>query len=64
MNFSIKRRAVSAVSPVSPDNFGYQDINSTIYKLVPSEQQMVVYQELRVNDTGELDIEGEVIIIV
>ena len=53
----IKRAAVAI------DNFSYRIIDSTLYKMVPSSQQMIVYQEVQVEDTGELDIEGEVVII-
>jgi hypothetical protein len=42
------------------DNFSYQDVD---YVFVPLRQQMVSYQEIRVDDGGELDIEGEVVVI-
>lgn len=46
------------------DNFSYRIIDTSIYKFVPVEQQMISYQNIDIEDTGELDIEGEVIIIV
>jgi len=51
-------------SPKSVDNFSYRIVQSGLVRTVPFEQQMVVYQEVSIEDTGELEIDGEVVIVV
>ena len=44
------------------NNFSYKIVDTDVYILIPLEQQMSVYQEQEIVDTGELDIEGELVI--
>lgn len=49
---------------VSPEkNFSFRDVLNARTYLIPIEQQMVVYQEFSVQDEGELDLEGELVIL-
>lgn len=50
-------------SQVKQKNFSYKITEEENYILIPYDQQMVVYQEHSILDQGELDIEGELIII-
>jgi hypothetical protein len=42
--------------------FNYRIIKAATIVLVPEEQLMVGYQSIEIEDTGELDVEGEVVI--
>lgn len=44
------------------DNFSYRTVPGKVF--VPVEQQMVSYQNIDIPDLAELEIEGEVIVIV
>ncbi len=50
-------------APRAVDNFSYRIVQSGVIRLIPLEQQMLSYQEIEIQDTGELEIEGEVVII-
>lgn len=45
------------------ENFSYKITDEDKYILIPFEQQMIVYQEHCVLDLGEIDVEGELVII-
>jgi hypothetical protein len=49
---------------VQSKNFSYRRINAGLSVNIPYEQQMIEYQEINIEETGELDIEGEVVIIL
>lgn len=46
-----------------PENFSFRDVLNARTYLIPIEQQMVVYQEFSVQNGGELDLEGELVIL-
>ncbi len=46
----------------STRNFSFRDIFSGNLVLIPEDQQMYVYQSLRIRDGGELEIKGEVVV--
>lgn len=46
----------------SSENFSFRTIAAN--KFIPTEQQMVVYQEMSVNNGFELTLNGEVVVIV
>lgn len=52
---------ISAIG--SSENFSYNRILAGTSKIVPVNQQMVVYQELEIEPTAELEIQGEVVLI-
>jgi hypothetical protein len=47
----------------SGSNFSYREVLAATSVTIPSEQQMLTYQELAIQDTGELIIEGELILL-
>lgn len=47
----------------APENFSFRDALSTAIYTIPATQQMIVYQEFSVQDGGELDLEGELVIL-
>jgi len=49
-------------STISIPNFSYRIVNALEVLVIPYAQQMSVYQELTIVDSGELDVEGEVVI--
>ena len=50
-------------STVSVPNFSYNVVADDTILVVPEFQQMLVYQEVEVQATGELEIDGEVGVI-
>lgn len=51
-------------SPASgPENFSFRDVSTAAVYLIPLTQQMLVYQEFSVQDGGELDLEGELVVL-
>jgi hypothetical protein len=44
-------------------NFSFRDVLPTSTVIIPQEQQMLSYQEVSIQDTGELAIEGELVIL-
>jgi hypothetical protein len=50
-------------APTTNGHFSYRRINSGVTINIPVEQQMISYQEISVEFGGELDNEGEVLII-
>jgi hypothetical protein len=56
---------MSSFFMTNPDkeNFSYRDIIPTKIVFIPFEQQMISYQEVAIQDTGEIDIEGELVIL-
>ena len=45
-------------------HFSFRKILSGVTVTVPEEEQMIEYQEICIANTGELNIEGEVVIII
>ena len=50
-------------STTSVPNFSYNVVADDTILVVPEFQQMLVYQEIEVQATGELEIDGEVGVI-
>jgi len=47
----------------APSTFSFRDVLPTSTITIPVEQQMLSYQEVSIQDTGELAIEGELVIL-
>jgi hypothetical protein len=50
-------------APTTNGHFSYRKVNTGTTINVPFEQQMISYQEIHVELGGEIDNEGEVLII-
>lgn len=51
------------ISTVIVKNFSYRQITPDLLVSIPVEQQMLSYQDVTIEDTGELEILGELVII-
>jgi len=56
--------AIAEVAAASGGHYSWRKVVAGAVVSIPFEQQMVSYQEIEIADTGELIIEGEVVIIV